>query len=341
MDMIRDVIIYYFSGTGNSKRIALWFSECVIDKGGSCDIINIGGTDVDFFRKINPDSLIVIISPIHGFNFPKIMLDFIRKFPPGKNRVVLMNTRGSVKIGGFATPGLTGIAFIVSSYILKRKGYRITGQIPFDMPSNWISIHPAIGKKSADFIFDKNYFRVKKHFDRLYSGKNDFASRKDIIQDILISPVSIAYYLIGRFFLAKSYYASCKCINCDLCIKQCPVRAIKKVNGRPFWTFRCESCMKCMNDCPVDAIETPHALWVIVIYLTSIICTYVSGNLLPEFMRLWIVHFMFFNIFLMGFIWIFYRIQQLGLKNRIVAKIISLLSLTHYRFWGRYRSNNN
>lgn len=341
MNTTQDILIFYFSGTGNSKRIALWFSKFAIDKGIVCDIIDISSVDSSSLKRINPNSLIVIISPIHGFNFPKITLDFIQAFPKGDNRMVLMNTRGSVKIGEWITPGLTGIAFMLSSLILKRKGYRIVGQIPFNMPSNWISIHPAIREKTANFIFDKNYLRVKKHFERLNSGKKDFASRKDIIQDIFISPVSFAYYLAGRFFLAKSYYASYKCTNCNLCMKQCPVKAIKKVNDRPYWTFKCESCMKCMNNCPVDAIETPHGLWVIAIYITSIVSTCIFYGLLPDSIQYWIVKFVLFNIILIAYMWILYRIQQLELKNRIISKIISLTSLAHYKFWGRYRSNKN
>lgn len=338
MNTVQNITIFYFSGTGNSERIALWFSGFAVQKNISCQIINIAKAN-DISEVIAPDSLIGIISPIHGFNYPKITLDFIRKLPKGKNRIILMNTRGSVKIGKWITPGLTGIAFMLSSLILKRKGYRIAGQIPFDMPSNWISIHPAIRERMASFIFDKSYFRAKKHFERLYSGKNNFASRKEIIQDILISPVSFAYYLIGRFFLAKSYYASYKCTNCNLCIKQCPVKAIKKVNNRPFWTLKCESCMQCMNNCPVDAIETTHGLWVIIIYITSIVCTYTFYHFLPEFIQFRIVKFILFNIILIGCLWIFYRIQQLELKNRIIAKIISLTSFTHYKFWGRYKSH--
>lgn len=341
MSTIQNISIFYFSGTGNSKKIALWFSELAVDKGISCDIIDIESVNSDSLQNIKPDSLIVIVSPIHGFNYPKITLDFIRRFPKGKNRVVLMNTRAGMKVGKIVTPGLTGVAFMVSSFILKKKGYKIIGQIPFDMPSNWISIHPAIREKSANFIFEKNYIRVKKHFERLYSGKSDFASRKDTIQDIIISPVSLAYYLIGRFFLAKSYYASYKCTNCNLCIKQCPVKAIKKVNKRPYWTFKCESCMKCMNNCPTDAIETPHGLWVISIYITSIANTYVFYELLPDFIQHWAMKFVLFNLLLIAYMWVLYRIQQLELKNRIIAKIISLTSLTHYKFWGRYKSNKN
>jgi len=341
MDTIQNMIIFYFSGTGNSEKIALWFSEIANKEGISCQVINIVDVTDNILKEITPDTIIGIISPIHGFNYPKITLDFIRKYPKGNNLIVLMNTRGSVKIGGFITPGLTGVAFMLSSLILRKKGYKIIGQIPFDMPSNWISIHPALKKKSVNFIFEKNYFRVEKHFKKLYPNKNNFASREDIIQDVLISPVSFAYYIIGRFFLAKSYYASNKCINCNQCIKQCPVKAIKKVNKRPFWTTKCESCMKCMNTCPVDAIETPHGLWIMTVYLTSIVNAYIFSQLLPDFFQYWIMKFLLFNVILFVSLLLLYRIQQIGLKNRIIAKVISFTSLTRYKFWGRYKYNKD
>lgn len=341
MSVIQKISIFYFSGTGNSKRIALWLSEFAVEKRILCNRIDLSCINIGFLQNVDPQSLIVFISPIHGFNYPKITLDFIRTFPYGENHVVLMNTRAAVKIGNRIIPGVTGIAFILSSLLLKRKGYRIVGQIPFDMPSNWISVHPAIRVRTANFIFEKSYYRVKKHFEKLSSGKRDYASRKDIVQDIIISPISLVYYLLGRFFLAKSYYASWKCLNCNLCMKSCPVKAIKKVYGRPYWTFKCENCMKCMNRCPVNAIEAPHALWIIAVYITSVISSYFCYQLLPDSIQFWATKFILFNILLLVFIWVLYLIQQIGLANRIITKIISFTSLTYYRFWGRYTSNRH
>lgn len=249
-----------------------------------------------------------------------------------------MNTRAGMRIGRIVTPGLTGIGFFLSSFMLRRKGYRVVGQIPFDMPSNWISIHPALGGKSVKLIHEKNYQRVKEHVDKLCSGKKDFASRKDTIQDVLISPVAFAYYTIGRYFFAKSYYASPACTHCDLCIKQCPVQAIKKVDNRPFWTFKCESCMKCMNNCPTKAIETTHGIWIVAGILASSLCTYLFYSWLPIAIQSGFVKLLLFSLVLIALIGVFYRIQQLLLRSRFAGKLISLASLTRYKFWGRYRS---
>ncbi|VBB48274.1 conserved membrane hypothetical protein [uncultured Paludibacter sp.] len=331
------LVIFYFSGTGNAKQIAYWFSEFAVKKEIDCQIFNIAKTSVQTIPTLSKDTLIFFVSPIHGFNFPKITLDFIRHFPKGKSKIVLMNTRAGMKIGRYVTPGLTGIAFMVSSLILKIKGYTIAGQIPFDMPSNWISLHPALNEKTVKYLHKVNYRRVKKHAEKIFDGKRDFLALRDLIQDILISPIALAYYFIGRFALAKTFYASVKCVNCGLCIKQCPIKAIKTINNRPYWTFKCESCMRCMNNCPKKAIETAHGLIVFVSLLSSAISTFLLDNLLNISIKSTSIKTIIFSIFFIFLTWIFYALQHLLLKNKFIGKLISFLSFTHYKFWGRYK----
>jgi len=336
---MNSIKIFYFSGTGNSKQISLWFSELAVERNIDCQLFDIAKTDVKSIDYVNPEDFVIIIAPIHGFNYPKITLDFICGFPKGKNRIALMCTGGGVRIGRYVTPGLAGAAFMFSSAILRRKGYKITGQIIFDMPANWISLHFAMSKKSAQLVFEKNLKLVKKHFEKLYDGKNDFAARKRIIADIIVGLPSFAYLFWGRFFMSKTLYASHKCNNCNLCIKKCPVQAIKILSQRPFWTVKCESCMKCMNICPVRAIEAAHGLVILVFYLWITGSAILMG-LLPSFFHHWLVAFLTFDMFLFfGLLFLLYRFQHLLLKNRIVAKIISFTSLTYYKFWGRYESS--
>jgi ferredoxin len=243
-----------------------------------------------------------------------------------------------MKIGSFITPGLTGIAFILSSLLLKRKGYKIVGQIPFDMPSNWISIHPALNERTVKFIHQKNYDRVKKHSDKIFAGKKDFLALRDLIQDILIAPISLGYYLVGRYAFAKTFYASYKCDNCDICIKQCPVKAIEKINNRPYWTFDCESCMKCMNSCPKRAIETAHGLFIITIFLISTLSSLILTPLLPESGINDLIRFLIVNSVLLAFLWILNKAQHLIIGKKFAGKMLAFTSLTYYKFWGRYKS---
>ena len=330
--------IFYFSGTGNAKKIALWFSEIAEKKGIDVQLLNIAKINKGEIKTISSGELIVIISPIHGFHYPPIMLKFIKHFPEGNNNVVLMNTRGGLKIGNIVTPGLSGASFICSSFVLRKKGYKIKGQIPFDMPSNWISIHPALTGKAAKFIDEKNYKKVEKHAGIILSEQSDFLARRDLIQDILFFPVSLAWYLGGRFFFAKSYYATNACNNCGICEKECPVHAIKESDSLPFWTYRCESCMKCMNICPKQAIETAHGLWALLIVVSSLLsglfCKIVNTSNHTALVKFSVFSAIFFLL-----LFIFYRIHHLLLKNKFIRKLVALTSLTHYKFWGRFDNN--
>ncbi|MDL2314793.1 EFR1 family ferrodoxin [Bacteroidales bacterium OttesenSCG-928-C19] len=333
MTEISKLKIFYFSGTGNAKQIALWTSECAEEKGVASEICNI--SNIKSLEVFNTKTTIIIISPVHGFFYPKITFDFIRKLPKGNNQVVLMATRAGLRIGNCVTPGLTGVAFFVSKLLLKSKGYRIIGQIPFDMPSNWFLLHPALSQKTVEFIFEKNHSRLKKHMDKLFSRGQNFRSSKDMLQDILISPVSLGYSLAGKYVLAKSFYASAKCTNCNLCINNCPVKAIKTINGKPYWTFRCESCMKCMTNCPANAIESAHGLIVILSILSSVSLSFLSGVILADFFHSAIIKILVFTVLLILFLSVFYRVQHILLRNKYFEKLIILTSLTHYKFWGK------
>jgi ferredoxin len=335
---IKKISIFFFSGTGNAKRVALWLHESAVENGIECHINNIVHCRFNQPKSIEKDTLIIFISPIHGFNYPKITLDFIRRFPSGENRVLLMNTRAGMKIGNWITPGLTGIAFFLSSFWLRQKGYRIIGQIPYDMPSNWISLHPALNDSTVKFIHQAMYARVKAHFRALMQRKTLFLSRKEIIQDILIAPISLLYYFIGRFIIAKTFYADAQCDNCGICIKECPVAAIQQIANRPFWTVKCESCMRCMNFCPKKAIQTSHGLLALTIVLYSILISLVYRYCFQDSDSHPLERFLLSNLLFFLVLLLLYRIQHAVLKNRFLAGIIARTSLTWHKCWGRYRS---
>lgn len=249
-----------------------------------------------------------------------------------------MNTRAGMKIGNWVTPGLTGAAFFISSFWLRNKGYKIIGQIPYDMPSNWISLHPALNEQTVKYIHRAINLRVNNHFTRIFQGDKLFLSHKEIIQDTLVVPISLLYYIIGRFIIAKTFYSTHHCDNCGICIKECPVSAIKLVGDKPFWTIKCESCMRCMNFCPRRAIETSHGLLVLSILLYTTVVGLVHKLVLTKLELPGVIKFCLSNLLFFITMLALYRVQHLLLSNKFLSKLISHTSLTYYKFWGRYKS---
>lgn len=273
--MEQPLFIYLFSGTGNARNVADWFSGVALDRNIPVELIDIAKIDRKKIQPPPPQSLVGFISPTHGFNYPPAMMYFIFRFPRSDgNSVFLMNTRGGLKLSKWFIPGLSGLALWLSSLVLLAKGYRIVGLRSIDLPSNWISIHPGVKENVVESIYGHCKGITQKFASKILSGKRVYTAFRDIIQDLLITPVTIGYFFVGRFILAKSFYATNACDNCNTCINSCPVKAILTVDHRPFWSYRCESCMRRMNNCPKRAIETAHG------YITGIMILLNMGILI-------------------------------------------------------------
>jgi ferredoxin len=337
----QQLTIYYFSGTGNSKNVARWMSSAALANNCITETINIASVDRLKISKPDKESLIVFVSPIHGFNYPPVMLHFLARFPKGKNKVVLMNTRAGMSIGKLVTPGLTGIAFILSWLILKLKGYSIVGTLPVDLPSNWISLHPSLKARSIQFLHERNKARVLAFAEKILSGQRSFNYPHEFLINLIISPVSIGYYFVGRFLFAKSFYASSACDHCDLCINSCPVKAIIKVDNRPYWTFNCESCMNCISHCPKRAIETAHGFVIGYMFFSSAITGFFINyiNLYLFTIGNEAIRYIFETFLFLFFMGIFYYLIHWLMRYTFFERIMVFTSLTWYKFWGkRYRA---
>jgi Pyruvate/2-oxoacid:ferredoxin oxidoreductase delta subunit len=333
--------LFYFSGTGNSANVAHWMAAAAEKNNIPFAIFNIAEMDRNSMAPLPDDSLVVFISPVHGFNYPPVMLKFISRFPKGKNNVVLMDTRAGMLIGKFNLPGISGAAFLFSSLILKLKGYSIAGMKSVDLPSNWISLHPGLNDRTIKYLHAKHKARVIDFGEKVLSGKQIFVHPVEFLVDLLVAPVSMAYYLAGRFFFAKTFYASGDCNNCDICIKNCPVKAIIKIDNRPYWTFRCESCMHCMSQCPKRSIETAHgfmlSFFLVLSVLTALFFKYFDALFftIPN----GFIRFIVENSLYLGCIWIFYRINHYLMRFRFFERLMVYTSMTKYKFWGkRYKA---
>ncbi len=329
--------IYYFSGTGNSKNVAQWMSSSASKYKIECSINNIASINRDSIVPEPIDSLIVFVSPVHGFNYPPIMLNFIARFPKGNNKVILMDTRAGMLVGSFNLPGISGAAFLISSLILKIKGYSIAGIKSVDLPSNWISFHPGLNERTVKRLHERHKAKVMDYGEDVLAGKKKYIPLYEFIIDIIIAPISIGYFFVGRFLFAKTFYASGVCNNCDICVKSCPVQAIVKIDNRPFWTFKCESCMRCMSNCPKRSIETAHGFIILYCLYSSVLTGlffYYFNNLffvIPDGFIRFILETALFLLFL----GIFYRIIHYLMRFRFFERLMVYTSLTKYKFWGK------
>lgn len=347
-----NLLIIYYSGTGNSKRVSEWIVQEAQSRGMN--------TYISSYHQFNPNdiagfegkTLIGFFSATHGFNVPHSMLKFLFRFTQLKGSDVFIgNTRAGMKLSKIFLPGLSGIAMYFPALIMLFKGYKIKAMYPVDLPSNWISLHPGIRRKVV-FSMVEHYEKLTRRFAaKVLVGNRVFLKSFILLPlDLLVAPVAIAYYFVGRFILAKTFITNYNCTNCGLCIEQCPTKSIILKDNRPYWKFTCESCMKCMNFCPERAIETAHSMvFLLMLLLIAIVNPYLSAKL-TDLVALWFNHSviayksMYFVVqwsVALVFFFLGYNFLHYLMRFPRINKIITYTTLTTWKFWRRYKIPTN
>lgn len=325
--MYKNLIIYLFSGTGNSLTASRWISENANTKGIETEIIPIEGIKEIKTDNIKSNTLLGFCFATHGFCAPWIMIKFLFRFPKTVNtNIFLLNTRGGFKFFKFHIPGLSGTALFLPMLILKLKGYRTVGLLPLDMPHSWISFFPPNNSKATNSIIANCKKLVDKFSTKILNGKVFFRPQIwfTLLIDISLIPITILYLIFARFMLAKTLYSSYNCNSCRLCEKNCPVNAIKVIDNRMFWKYNCESCMRCLDICPQNAIQSNLTrISIIHYFLFYFLLLYVYIN---EYVVNWILAPIAFLILYWLLFW--------ALRFKPFNMFITYTSMSKY--WRRY-----
>ncbi len=338
MEKYNKVIIYYFTGTGNALKAGRWICE----EAGKRNIESRIQAIDDKYRanaeELDDKTLIGFLSPTHGFNLAPAMVKFINKFPAKKNAdVFILNTRAGLKFSKIFFPGISGTAQFLPMIVLKLKGYRIIGGLPLDMPSNWIFLHPGLNPSAVSAIVKRCEGKTRAFINNIFSGKKVFIKMLVTLPlDISLLPIAVVYYFYGRFALAKTMIYTSNCNNCMVCVDNCPVKAIKILNDKPYWSYSCESCMRCINICPKTSIQTSH----LVILFIAVVPGFIFNNFLVGFIKLpgFINYEIVLSIIGMAItlveLFVFYAIIQRFLKYKYFGNLFKYTSLSAY--WRRY-----
>lgn len=343
MNNYTSLVIHVFSGTGNSLRAVGWLAE--LFGRDTIHVVRIGKAGVPKPAP-TPGSITGIVFPTHGFTAPWAVLRHAIRLPRGKSGAAFVIATRAGSWPGFLLPGLSGSAMFIVALILLCKGYRIKGLRGLDMPSNWMFLHWGISRKYAEKIIAQGKHDVEQFAQKIFGGRRhlfSFNNLFELVFGIALVPISAGYLLIGRFGLAKLFYANWKCNSCGQCAHDCPVGAII-MKGRsvkkPYWTFACESCMHCMGYCPEKAVEASHPVAIILYF----ICTFSLAGVLGTWLintnpgavplgRLlsnrWIQMLLNYAYLLISFFLVYVLFYYL-VRIRIVNRIFSYLTLTHY-----------
>lgn len=266
------------SGTGNSYRVACWLRDAGAEKEGPPPAIRRIelGSQPDPLAA-NGKTLTGIVTPTHGFTASWPVIRFVGRLPRGRGAdAFCVATRGGIKAGRRFVPGVSGSATFVVALLLALKGYRVRGLRSIDMPSNWTACYSGPSPEKATAVIERARPRTREFMERILAGERvafNPGNLYDLITGLLLLPISALYLPIGRFFLAKLFFANNRCIGCGSCSRNCPRQAIAMLGRKPphpYWRMRCVSCMRCMSFCPRQAVEAGHSWAVLLAWITHI-----------------------------------------------------------------------
>lgn len=244
---MKKIKLYYFSGTGNTKYVSHLLKKHLNEE-ATCTV-----SSIEYYIKnrIKPNmdfDIIGIGYPVYAFNAAKIIMDFIKILPEGKDRkVFIYQTAGSD----------TGINYAAGKEVMRRltdKEYEVISEYIFEMPSNFM-ITQREGRLKE--LFKKTNHEVKLAAEWVLNSTPHYLK-----YGVMTSFVQKLGKLeqLGDYRAGKKFYVKESCDNCGICLRNCPRDNIFKKKGKISFDKDCMLCFRCIYSCPVNAISTGKML---------------------------------------------------------------------------------
>ncbi|MGC9516769.1 MAG: EFR1 family ferrodoxin [Methanomicrobiales archaeon] len=242
---IKNIDLYYFSGTGNTYLVVNKMVEIFKKYGVEANLYQIEKSDP---TKIDLNHIIGLGFPIAEQSTYDFVWKFIRSLPEAdKTEIFMVDT-----LGGFSG-GIVGPL----REILKKKGYLPIGAKEIKMPLNIFYVQ---GESNNNEKIEKGLKEAEKYASDLILGKSNWG-RIPLLSDLMYY-ISIAALKLTHSNLNQKYFPLTvnknKCSKCGLCANLCPINNIQFEEGEyPVNLENCEYCLRCTSFCPRNAISAP------------------------------------------------------------------------------------
>lgn len=240
-------MIFYFSGTGNSRWVANALSIALGEP-----VVSIAEelktNKKEIVCPLREDEKVLFVYPVHSWGPAVPVTRFISKLKLtgyDKQPVYSVSTCGDE----------CGYTADRMQKALSKRGITLTAGYSVIMPNNYILL--------PGFDVDSKEVERQKLEDAPAAVAAIAAAIRESKNVNLYNKGSLAglksywiYPLFANFAIGKnSFRVTDACILCGLCEKVCPTETITLSEGKPVWSDTCVQCVACIHRCPVRAIE--------------------------------------------------------------------------------------
>lgn len=236
------ILILYFSGTGNTKRIAEIMQQVFISRNSLCRIIPI--EDITRSNE-HPDfsqwDKIGIGYPVHAMDAPQIIYDLLDSLPKSHKDYFLFKTAGSSMFSAGSTLRIRER--------MANLGFRLCHEQLYVMPPN------SFGTVSPVKV-EKRYQSCREL--AICSCEEILSETPHRIPEAPLRELCYAFARMekhGAKQATRRWTVNADCTLCELCVRECPTENIKIVEGQFEFSNKCLLCLRCWWNCPTRAIS--------------------------------------------------------------------------------------
>jgi ferredoxin len=234
-------MIFYFSGTGNSKHISDKISS---NMGERLVYISDSVIKINEIYEIGENERIGFVFPVYWYCMPTIVEKFIVQLKLSgyqKQYVYAVTTYGIA--AGNVIDRLTRI--------LDNKGMLLNGVFGIKMVDNYVVGYNIMNIDKQRIILDNAEKEIGKIMSMIERRENIEYIKKGVMA--FITPITGNAYRKTNH--TKKFFVTHKCNGCKQCERSCPCNAIHMMDGKPTWEGDCTFCLKCIHCCKHSAIQ--------------------------------------------------------------------------------------
>lgn len=239
-------MIYYFSGTGNSRYVAQSLAADLGDKA-----VQVGEFEDKQISTVASHGFTGLVFPVYSWGVPPLILDFIEKLSCSETFRKAGNSLWVVMTCGDETAMAPEMLCKKAS----RCGIDIKGIWSVIMPNNYVLL--------PGFSVDPKAVELKKLKEAPERIRKiaEHIRNKEWTVDVTRGSwprlkTRLVYPLFKRWGISpRKWKSGSGCIGCGRCAAVCSVSNIDMQSGRPEWGRDCVSCVACYHICPVRAID--------------------------------------------------------------------------------------
>ena len=239
-------MIYYFSGTGNSRYAARFLGERLKE-----DVVAVNDCNPEFQQPSGKS--IGLVFPVYSWGVAPVMLDFISRLPQAFWREVKSK---DIPVWAVMTCGdETALAPEMLDKALKRRGVKAQSVWSLIMPNNYVLL-PGFDVDPKE-VEKRKLKAAPARLAQIAKGIKEGRKTVDVVRGSLAwLKTKLVFPLFEKWGIQqKKWHTSGGCIGCGVCVRSCPLGNMHMEGDRPVWGPDCCSCLACYHNCPRHAVE--------------------------------------------------------------------------------------